>query len=253
MDGTTVGAVRQISLLDSLERGEWIKVPLQLARDIGPASVSLVRFRTEVNTKNYMTFKSVKTLADGFGISEATFRKHLTTLKDSGYIRNDGRGKTKGGAPRRTCDLHLTKKGAESLEGDYGVLPLWATSNCNDRHRLTWGAQVLLSIVMSELMGLHKLASEEYHPDIMNDDDPWENLEVIGEDRFRFSLRKIQKLTGLDHKTASHAKVALGECGIVKIGQRRGFDGNCTDTLWPNEDFVAKAMRGADGNDKYYF
>src|SRR4051794_22411889 len=106
--------VRSYSLFSCLEHA-WLKLPLAAVRDVGAASQSLA---TLARITNKETFTAVEKIAASCSLPCKTVRNHLATLAEKGWIVNDGRGKTRTGAPRRTCTLRLTSKTINAMS-DY--------------------------------------------------------------------------------------------------------------------------------------
>ncbi|MFZ1936395.1 MAG: hypothetical protein WCB27_15625 [Thermoguttaceae bacterium] len=224
--------VQEISLLESLE-GEWIKLPLKIMRDVGPAAQTMGGILKMTNRE---TYSSVTKIAHRVWLPMATARKHLLRLAANGWIKNRGREHTRRGAPRRTATIVLTSK-ATTAAAEYGVLPWWACCSIRKVGKLPWSAKAVLSVVMARLMSLKAAAEREGN--CAGDDDLIGAIANMGdEDRFRFSLTWLVRQTGLTHDSVTSAKRHLHELGIVDwAGGSREDGGMATDLLTPRWDF----------------
>ncbi len=218
----------EISLLASLN-GEWLKLPLSIMRDVGPAVQTLGGILREANKE---TFVSAGKLSERARLPVATVRKHLVTLHNRGWIDNVGRCHTRTGRARRTCTIKVTAKTKGTL-GDYVILPRWA---CGGR-RLPWSCKAVLSVVMSRLAAM-KAAIERQDGKGLDADDFWASLDNIGgADKFRFSLKSLKSETGLSRPAIVDAKRQLASLGIVERIRNTRDGGDDTDVLFPNQAF----------------
>ena len=224
---TDVSTREEISLLDSLNQ-EWLKLPLSIVRDVGSSTQTLGGILRHSNRE---TFVSANKVAERARLPLATVRKHLVTLHEHGWIDNAGREHTRSGRARRTCTLKVTTKTKAAL-GEYGILPWWACCRVTKVGRLPWSSKAVLSVVMAKLAALKKAA--EGQDEIEADDDWfWLHLENLGgEDRFRFSLDRLQRETGLHRESIVEAKRRLAELRIVSWSRSDN-----ADVLFPNEAF----------------
>jgi len=236
MDSTTDADDRQpeyISLVDSLTR-EWIKLPLAVMQDCGPAAQTLGGL-LKVTDKE--TFIETATIADRARLPVATVRKHLVTLDARGWIHNRGRQETRRGRLRRTATIALTAKARDNLK-PYAPLPWWACCSIKGYGKLSWAAKAVLSVVMGRLMSL-KGAVEQQDGHGCDSEDVFGSIANMGEeDRFRFSLDYLEKQTGLGRTAIVDAKCKLARMQIV--AWRRYCDdngGDLTNVLYPNEAF----------------
>jgi hypothetical protein len=235
MDCSTIeNGVQEISLLESLD-GDWIKLPLKIMRDVGPAAQTMGGI---LKMTNHETYSSVTKIAHEAWLPMATARKHLLRLAANGWIKNQGRKHTRRGVPRRTATIVLTSK-ATTAAADYGVLPWWACCSVREVGKLPWSAKAVLSVVMARLMSLKAAAEREGN--CAGDDDLIGAIANMGdEDRFRFSLAWLMQQTGLTHDSVTTAKRLLHHhFGIVRwVGGKvtAGAD-TPTDQLIPNWDF----------------
>lgn len=238
--------VEVFGLLDSLDR-EWIKLPLAVMRDAGPAVQTLGGF---LRVTDRETYSPISAIAQRARLPLKTARNHLVTLAERGWLTNAGRERTRRGAPRRTCTLRLTKKAKESFTdaaGDfsYAVLPWWSCCHVRNASKLSWSAKVVLSIVMARLMALKAEADRQD----LNEDE--ESLAVAieefgGDDRFKFSLDRLQALTGLSRHSIIEGKHALKKFGIIELVGGNGPMGTEKDSLAPNYAFRIKITPTAD-------
>jgi hypothetical protein len=239
----STATTEEISLLESLDN-EWIKLPLKIMQDVGPAVQTLGGL---LKVTNRETYTAVSEIAERARLPVGTVRKHLLTLDNAGWISNRGREHTRRGRPRRTATLAITKKASGAI-APYAILPWWACCQIRKVGRLPWSAKAVLSVVMARLMRL-KGAAER--------DDNHVGDEVIGsianmgdEERFRFSLRWLMEQTGLTHDSVTTAKRLLNHrYGIVQwLGRKVAAGADTpTDQLIPNWDFrvvVTSAPQG---------
>ena len=189
MDSTTsTDTTKEISLLDSLNQS-WLKLPLAVMRDVGPATQTLGAIVRLTTTEMYC---SVSKISDISRLPVATTRKHLVTLNDMGWLDNVGREHTRAGRARRTCTIKLTAKTKSTLN-DYSILPWWA--NGLRVGFFPWSAKAVLSVVISKLTAM-KAAIERQYGTGHDTEHFWDCLENMGgEDQFRFSLDRLHRDT----------------------------------------------------------
>jgi hypothetical protein len=227
-----------ISLIGSLD-GEWIKLPLAVMREVGPA-VQTLGGLLKVTKKE--TFTAVGEISAKAHLPVGTVRRHLRTLDKAGWISNRGRGKTRRGLPRRTATLAITQKTLLAIDNEansdtlvYGILPTWACCS------FPWCAKAVLSILLARLAALKAGAQQQ------SDCDGSEALidaieKMGGEERFRFSVGWLVRQTGLTHDSVTSAKGHLHKLSIVDWRRgNRDDGGTATDLLVPNWDFPAPA------------
>jgi hypothetical protein len=214
--------------LESLD-GEWIKLPLQIMLDVGPAVQTLGGL---VRLTNHKTFSSAKEIAKKARLPISTARKHLVALDQGGWIENKGRQRTRRGRPRRTATIAISAKTKAHLE-PYDILPWWACCEIRKIGKLPWSAKALLAVVMARLMSLK--AGAQRQGDHYDDEEVIGAIENIGgEDRFRFSLDWLAEQTGLARHSVIAAKRRLYELGIVEwCGGDRDDGGTRADLLVP--------------------
>ncbi len=199
----TPPAVKRYTLLDSLDpAAEKLKLPLPIMRDVGPAVQTLGGLLRMTNRETYCP---VADIARSARVPVATCRKHLATLTDNGWIKNQGRQHTRRGAPRRTSTIIVTKQTTDALE-PYGLLPWWACCSIRRVGRLPWCARAVLSVVLARLAAL-KSAVERQDGCGLDADDLEVSIEAMGGDeRFRFGLDWLTAQTGLTRESVISAK-----------------------------------------------
>ncbi len=230
-DNERRASAEEIDLWTSLEQ-EWIKMLLPAARDVGPASQTLGGLLAITNRE---TFSFRSSIAEKARLPLRTTAKHLDTLAARGWIVNAGRQRTRAGRLRKSATLKITKQTRAAMN-DYALLPWWAACFVRHHGKMSWSARVVLSVLMSRLCSLKKVVEEDESGEDWGED--WgEAIQEYGEDRFRFSLKSLEKITGLAHHSLIAAKRQLHNAGIIKrFGQ--GDAGSSTDLLLPNSDFA---------------
>ncbi|MFZ1933581.1 MAG: hypothetical protein WCB27_18790 [Thermoguttaceae bacterium] len=238
---TGENGVQEISLLESLN-GEWLKLPLAVMRDVGPA-VQTLGGLLEVTKKE--TYTAVTKISTEAHLPVGTVRRHLRALDKAGWISNRGREHTRRGRPRRTATLAITKKTSGVIE-PYGVLPTWACCGIRNAGKLPWSAKALLSVVMARLMSFKAAAEDEDNH--VGDEVIGATENMGGDERFSFSLDWFEGQTGLHRESIVAAKHRLHGLGIVRwSGGAREDGGDRTDLLVPNWEFhvvVTPASQG---------
>ena len=245
--------MERISLLDSL-RQTWLKLPWPVVRECGPAAQTLAALWLEAS-KARKTFRGQKHLAGRGRVEPRTYRRHLRTLIEGGWIVNCGRQNTQAGKPRRTATIKLTaqtESAFREVDGRFGILPWWACCRIGTAGRLSWGCRALLAIIMARLASLRHIGTEN---DIVFPDypDKTEVLDWIADvesilcedvaERFRLSLRYLQGLTGLRRDAIIKAKDTLHHHRIINWS---GGDGRA-DTLPPNWRFAVVETPAGNG------
>ena len=152
----TAAAVEELDLIEALRRQGWLKLPLAVMQDVGPATQTLGGI---LRITNRETFASVKSIAAKACLPVATVRKHLVTLHDHAWIINAGREHTRRGAPRRTCTIKIPPQTRGAMT-TYAMLPWWAMCQPSRGKRLTWASKAVLSVVMSRLANMVKPVME---------------------------------------------------------------------------------------------
>jgi hypothetical protein len=233
------------SLIDSLEQ-EWIKLPFAVMREVGPAAQTLGGLLSVTKKE---TFAAVAEIARRARVPVKTARSHLRTLAEHQWIENAGRGRTRRGAPRRTCTLRVTPRTHDALTTNarelvYGVLPWWACCRSANFH-LKWSSRAVLSIVMARLMAINKAILDEGGPLSTDRKYFWALVEDFGgAKRFRFTLDKLESLTGLARHSVIAAKKELNRYGIVKSSTDQRIDGgSAAELLAPNPLFRIEIMQ----------
>jgi hypothetical protein len=235
-------APQEISLLDSLD-GEWIKLLVPVMQDVGPAAQTLGGL-LKVTAKE--TYSPVDQIASSARVPVATARKQLAILDAHGWIHNAGRQHTRRGSPRRTCTIKVADKTRKALDTgratglSYGILPWWACCSITKIGKLPWCAKSVLSIVLARLAGLKKGSIMDGYAETA--EDVIGQIENMGgDDRFRFSLTRLEKFTGLTRDSVTTAKRLLNHrLGILELyydHRRQGGVATPTDLLAPRWDF----------------
>jgi hypothetical protein len=188
------GNVREISLADS-SREEWLKLPLAVLRDAGPAAQTLAGVLA-ISGKE--TFVSLAAIARRARLPQETAKRHLRILHRKGWIQAKGRCRTRSGVLRRTATVVVTAKTRASLES-YGFLPWWAAEV-----KLYWCAKVVLSVWMARYIGLLAVDKQNENDELVSD-----------RERFRFSLSWLERNTGLSRHSVIRAKRNLNKFGIL--------------------------------------
>ena len=251
MDDTRNGdawQVERLDLLASLDR-EWIKLPLTIMQDVGPAVQTLGGL---LKITNRETFVPVAQIAAKARLPLPTVRKHLITLDAKGWIHNRGRECTRRGNLRRTTTVVITKKTKDQLE-PYGFLPWWACCEIRNVGKLPWCAKAVFSVLMARLCGLkatfdpealcacigNKLAAEGEDRDGPDEDFAAMIENVGGDQRFEFSLDRLVRQTGLSRDSVVTAKRFLCRHGVVEWEGNTPKPGQNTDVdrLVPNWAF----------------
>ena len=93
-------------------------------------------------------------------------------------------------------------------------------------------------------MAMTKVAELQY-----GGDDVWGEIDNLGgAERFRFSLRLLQRITGLSRDAIINAKHELARRKIVELTAVKGEKGCLeADILMPNPEFVVKVTPADEG------
>ena len=86
-DTTTHPEVQVFDLVDSLDQS-WLKLPLEVMKDVGPATQTLGGL---LKITNKETFVSTATIAEAARMPPRTAEKHLHSLDTHGWVSNRGR------------------------------------------------------------------------------------------------------------------------------------------------------------------
>lgn len=228
----------RITLLGSLQR-EWLRLPLTIMQDCGPATQTLAGLLAITRRETYAAAEKISRHAR---LPLPTVRKHLTTLAAAGWIMDRGRRHTRTGHPRRTCTITLPERTRQAMQ-PYGVLPWWATAKVPVHGRMPWATRAVLSLVMARLMSHAAAAERESNSTDELDKAAWIE-EYLGDDaRWRFSLAWIERNTGLARHSCIAAKQDLKRRGIVDwFG-----DGETADHLPPRWRFCVEVRPAGEG------
>jgi hypothetical protein len=237
-------ATEEISLRDSLD-AEWIKLPLAVMRDVGPACQTLGGL---LKLTSRETFSSHAAIAKRARLPVRTVRAHLATLAASGWIEDRGREHTRAGRPRRTCTLAITPRARAAAKESYAVLPWWAGCHIHRVGRLPWSTRAVLSVVMARLMTM-KAGIERSGDGCLDPNDLEGSIEEMGgAGRFRFTLDHLEATTGLARGSIIRAKCQLRGLGIIKIyADDRDDGGTPRDLLWPRENWRVRVTHTSPG------
>lgn len=225
-------ATRQFGLVESLDLGHWIKLPLAVMRDAGPAAQTLGGL---LKLSQKPMFYSAEKIAMAARLPLPTVRKHLLTLREREWIVSHGRQRTSRGWLRRTPTISIHQKTLDCLQPEdrvgliYGVLPWWANCTIGKFKKLTWAAKAVLSVVMAKLMQAKMVADDKDF-----DVDCWLD-EALAGNRFQLSLSRLEKETGLSRGAVVSAKRQLFRRKIIDLSGGAGDD-KCheTDIINPN-------------------
>lgn len=226
--------VQYTSLVDSLDEA-WIKLPLAVMRDVGPA-VQTLGGLLHVTPKE--TFVEVAEIASKARLPIGTCRKHLVTLDRRGWIKNRGRQVMRSGWLRRTATIAITQQTREHIE-PYCVLPWWACCHVLPKNgRLSWGGRAVLAVIMARLMSLKGAIDQQDGCGVDADDLLGSIEDMGGEARWQMSLGWIASQTGLTRDSIASAKRTLAAAGLVRLwagpDYGSGYDG--ADIIEPNWD-----------------
>ncbi len=199
----------------------WFKWPFEVMRQCGPAVQTLGAI---LQFTNKSTFASAESIAEKARLPLATVRKHLLTLDEAGWIRNDGRGRTRSNRPRRTCTIAVTKRTLDASKEDYGVAPWWYSERTI---KLKWADRAVLSVFMSNLMALIK-AAQEIAENAGDSAGNWfDVLTEFDRNRYLMPLNFLEERTGLSRHSVIAAKGRLHRSGILTNFTRAASKGKC--------------------------
>lgn len=248
MNSTTANAVRQISLLDSLEHGYWHKLPHSAMREVGVATLTLSGFFRLTSTSTFAAFESVASMAR---VPLRTARRHLKKLQEYGYIENTGRSRTNSGRARRTCELKMTPKAKKCFEGEYGVLPWWALCSTNkiNSSSMNWAEQAVLSVVMARLMSMKSAVIEQDGHGLSESDIEGSIENMGGSTRYQFSIDYLEQATGLAKQAIVEGKKSLARRGVVVSGggPTNEYRSVGRSLLIPNHEFFVEIRPASPG------
>jgi hypothetical protein len=230
---------QESNLLDSL-LGYWLKLPLAIMQDCGPAVQSLGGILKITDRETYVPIRDI---AEKARLPVRTVKNHLKVLHDHGCIEHCGRQKTRRGFLRRTVTIKITKQTKDLLE-PYGLLPWWGT--CSGKLHLPWCAKAVLAVWMARLCSLKAAVAKQQ--DVETAEEFAEAIENMGgEGRFEFSLDWLSNQTGLTRHSVITAKRDLAKRGIVELvgnPPERGVS-TPTDCIVPNWDFRVRERPAA--------
>ncbi len=224
----------------------WLKLPLLALQDIGPATQTLGAI---LSISRRETFTSLRKIALRARLPVPTAKKHIAKLHEAGWITNLGRERSPAGYLRRTATLKVTKKTIAGISDGtrYAGLPWWACCRIRRVGHLPWHAKVVLAVAVSRLMALNKAVQDQDGCGADADDLQGSIENFGGDDRFGFSLSRLQRETALSRESVVHGKQWLHRHKIIICQKRRGSDGGReSDLLVPNWDFVVVQTLSAD-------
>ena len=172
------------------------------------------------------TFVPVSKIALQSRVPPRTCEKQIDRLHAAGWIANKGRERTRAGVLRRTATYSLTAKATKSKAPFFRLPDYFAVRI--DREKLTWKSRAVLAVICSTYNMLCDSPALEEHVDEEGD-----FLLEEFEDRFRFSLTRLERQTGLHRESVVEAKHELKRLGLVDWTGRE----NATDLIIPRADF----------------
>lgn len=239
MDSTSPQSVEQtdfgrrngiLSLWSSLRQDDWLRLPFEVMRSVGPATQTLAGL-TRVTYRE--TYVPIAAIAEKAYLPVRTVKSHLVTLDKYGFVYNKGRQRTKSGNLRRTTTI-MVDPSVRKMES-YGILPLWACYPVKGSARLSWATKAVLSVIMAQLAAMKSVAGSKF--DLTEEAEVYEAF-VHDEGRFDYSLDKLAEKTGLERKAIIRAKRQLHKAKIVCWKGGKDSKRVCvTDSLIPNQDF----------------
>jgi hypothetical protein len=235
--------VRVLDLLDALDE-HWLKLPHAAMRECGPAAQTLAGL---LEVTNRETFAGVGKVAHKARVPTKTARNHLAVLVKAGWVKNNGRQRTRHGRPRRTCTLAVTAKTVEAVKTSYAVLPWWACGRSGHKGTFAWSEKALLAVVMARLMRLRAIVRDHEGQADLDPADIWASVATLGgPDRFRFSLPALETVTGLRRQAIIAAKRRLHRRRIINWSGTSGESGKA-DVLEPNPKFTVVVTPAGQG------
>lgn len=214
--------VRTTLAIHELLTAPYIPLSEAAMREVGSAAQTLGGLY-KITGKE--TFVPIHDIALSARVRQRTCEKQLKRLHESGWVHNRGRERTRAGCLRRTATHALTLK-AKKHKSPFLRLPYWAAVPVG-RTKLSWKARAVLAVVTSQYNVLVDSPGLEAYSD-----EQGLILEEF-EDRFRFSLSRLQRQTGLQRNSVVEAKRELHEAGIITW---RG-SGQNVDLVLPNPDY----------------
>lgn len=255
----TIDRDYEISLLQSLT-GEHLRIPLAAMREVGAASQVLAGLLRVSRKETYVMVAKIARVAR---VALPMARRHLKVLAAAGYIKNEGRGHTRRGAPRRTCTLKVMPKAREAAK-EYAVLPWWACERLRrpqgkkkrgqrdkTEYWMTWGTRAVFAVLMSRLMAA-KAVVERQDGHGLDADDLEGSIENLGDQRWNLSLKQLRAMTGLSKEAVIAAKRELKELGIIdwmwaNSGEHRPDGGTSSQLLRPSFKYRVQIKAASPG------
>ena len=231
---------RTFSMVSTI-RANSLKLPEAAVRDVGPAAQTLGGILKLSLTS---TFAATDKIASASLLPVKTVRKHLLTLQEHGWITNNGREPARSGRARRTCTIRTTVKTQEAVKKYYPLL-LWTALTPVGKQ---WCSRVLWAVVVRRWLELRVGIINTFCDRPFQEHELPKHLDSVGgNDRFEFSLSKLQEMTGLSRDSIITGKRILTEVGFIKWRRRAGF--HSPDLLIPNWDLrvIAEDVRNGRG------
>lgn len=217
--------IRTMPLIFAIQ-ADSIKLPVAAMNEVGPAAQTLGGV---LKLTLRCTFASANKIAVASRLPVKTVRKHLLTLQEQSWIHNNGREPTQSGRARRTCTIRTTGRTLEAVK-NYCPLPWWTAATSVGKQ---WCSRALWAVVVRRWLELRAGIITTYCGEPFHEHELPDRLDSIGgEERFGFSLPKLQELTGLSRDSIVKGKRILMRAGFVKW--IRGADSQSPDLLIPN-------------------
>lgn len=209
--------------LEALQCFEWIKLPCECMKECGPAAQT---FGAVLRNTRSESFRKTEKFADTAGLPLRTVKRHLTTLEEFGWLENQGRQRMPSGRPRRTATRRITTK-AKDRASEFGVLPEWWTAI---QPELTWSERAVYSVVLARVLSVASGGKDMRLSHVSK-----------AQSRFQFSLRMLEKATGLQRYTIAKSKASLVQRSVLRS---YAMEGNQPDVLFPSGLIVYRTASG---------
>jgi hypothetical protein len=219
----------------------FFKLHHEVMKEVGSAAITFGGFVRMTNgVETFPNFKKISLIAKSCRINKSTARKHLKRLQDNGWIKNLGRG------PRRTSTRILTDK-AKSMKENFGWLPYFLLP----RRLFSSAALRILSLYFAEIAIIQNEALKNKKLGVLK----WDELRniAIEQTRFNFSLKQIQKLTGISKKSAIKGRKELLKQKILIWEDLPDEDLETRTILFPNREICFLVKDCKDGKIKVEF
>ncbi|MDB5344369.1 MAG: hypothetical protein JWP89_2746 [Schlesneria sp.] len=203
-----------------------IKLLVAAVEEVGPAAQALGGILV-LTTKS--TFTEAKKIASQARLPPKTFRNQLQILQSAGWIQNKGRQTTRTGRARRTNTIELTHRVHDGLK-DFLPLPQSAAAAMLKE---TWSTRVIWAVVVRRVLELTS-GLKHRHPEGFewSELETVKRLEMLGSDRFGFSISLLQRRTGLSRDSIIAARHRLA--ALKMVCAREGVGHQDSTILIPN-------------------